>query len=404
MKVSIDFGVLDKALNTVSKAINDKLSVEEHKNVIFWFKNGILTLVGLNAAVTTTVLVDCLGVDGKSEEMHQVHMRELDKIVSAYKGLTRTKAEEIEFEFKENLVTIVVREEMLDGLELNSEHYSQSTRFSIPVLGIPERVKTVLTEVTEYKSEDTVVIPCASISRYLSMLAGPITRDGRDNASTRLYCMDKKIFTIPYNHADVMDNDLDDVFDNFKLSHRVVSYLCDFIVGCNEITVSKQERTESIVLIVDNGYAKAYLIAQPSNDTIRIPSEAGDVSQGKRITLDKYYFRDVLKRMAITEDIVSLSIDLDVGECVVKTKNVKQSVPLQSYEGEGVYQFTMTISLLMDLINNQSFLLPDIDIYFVEADSSVGLTITDGSVSKNGNCLWYISVRELECEDIETIE
>lgn len=411
MKIQVEYDTFNKALNAVVRATNDRMTADDYRNVIFWVKNGVLTLVGINSAVMTMVVVDCIDMSGAvDEEIYQIRSKELERIVSAYKGLTRTKPKDINIRFDSGRAEIKVSEEKLSGVTLDEYIYNQSTKFVTMLIPVQERVKMKMGMADKYKSSEEVKIQTSAINRYLGLLAGPIVKEGRDNAATRLYCFDNKMMTMPYMYAVVMNNDLPKYFNDFVMTYKVVGYLNDFVNEGEDISFSKYDADEGIVLKVDNGYATAYLTVLKVNDNFGVPNGIGDMDKGDKVIVDKYYFRDVLKRLDVTDmgsgGMVGIKVDLDNGVFIAQTKTVKLGVPLQSYTGQGVYNFAISIPLLGELINNKPYLQSDIEIYFNKddrEDDRLGLTITDSSVSKNGNKLWYIGLRGLECDIIDTL-
>lgn len=413
MKISLKYEVMDKALNTLMPIINDKLLAEDLKNVTLHIKGDVGKLVATSTQITSAVDTDLLEVEftdediveidseGRKEAFVQMRAKELDNILSTFKGLKRTKVSKITLNVDETSVVMDVHEEPIDKEMPNAEKYVRVTKFRLVRLRIRgillDEIKSVQT-----KPASNVEIPTGDLLLYVNALLPNIKNEKRDTFNAINYS-DNYIYTSSSSYVAVMNNAFEEVgvdcLNGFRLQNSKADFLKSFVndVEKVEFTKSLLERGGVLLTVVKPG-AIATLKCPDMSKVRDISSEISNLSELKGIEVDKIYLLDVLKRVKLSSDIINVEVDTLNRLMKLKSKTVVQELPILSNKGaEGVYKFTLKVDVVDSLIFAHTNMFDDV---LTMAFKNEGNTVT--LVCSDSTELWQTVIKGLPQQELKT--
>lgn len=413
MKISLKYEVMDKALNTLMPIINDKLLAEDLKNVTLHIKGDVGKLVATSTQITSAVDTDLLEVEftdediveidseGRKEAFIQMRAKELDNILSTFKGLKRTKVSKITLNVDETSVVMDVHEEPIDKEMPNAEKYVRVTKFRLVRLRIRgillDEIKSVQT-----KPDTNVEIPTGDLLLYVNALLPNIKNEKRDTFNAINYS-DNYIYTSSSSYVAVMNNAFEEVgvdcLNGFRLQNSKADFLKSFVndVEKVEFTKSLLERGGVLLTVVKPG-AIATLKCPDMSKVRDISLEISNLSELKGIEVDKIYLLDVLKRVKLSSDIINVEVDTLNRLMKLKSKTVVQELPILSNKGaEGVYKFTLKVDVVDSLIFAHTNMFDDV---LTMAFKNEGNTVT--LVCSDSTELWQTVIKGLPQQELKT--
>lgn len=413
MKISLKYEVMDKALNTLMPIINDKLLAEDLKNVTLHIKGDVGKLVATSTQITSAVDTDLLEVEftdediveidseGRKEAFIQMRAKELDNILSTFKGLKRTKVSKITLNVDETSVVMDVHEEPIDKEMPNAEKYVRVTKFRLVRLRIRgillDEIKSVQT-----KPDTNVEIPNGDLLLYVNALLPNIKNEKRDTFNAINYS-DNYIYTSSSSYVAVMNNAFEEVgvdcLNGFRLQNSKADFLKSFVndVEKVEFTKSLLERGGVLLTVVKPG-AIATLKCPDMSKVRDISLEISNLSELKGIEVDKIYLLDVLKRVKLSSDIINVEVDTLNRLMKLKSKTVVQELPILSNKGaEGVYKFTLKVDVVDSLIFAHTNMFDDV---LTMAFKNEGNTVT--LVCSDSTELWQTVIKGLPQQELKT--
>lgn len=404
---------MDKALNTLMPIINDKLLAEDLKNVTLHIKGDVGKLVATSTQITSAVDTDLLEVEftdediveidseGRKEAFIQMRAKELDNILSTFKGLKRTKVSKITLNVDETSVVMDVHEEPIDKEMPNAEKYVRVTKFRLVRLRIRgillDEIKSVQT-----KPDTNVEIPTGDLLLYVNALLPNIKNEKRDTFNAINYS-DNYIYTSSSSYVAVMNNAFEEVgvdcLNGFRLQNSKADFLKSFVndVEKVEFTKSLLERGGVLLTVVKPG-AIATLKCPDMSKVRDISLEISNLSELKGIEVDKIYLLDVLKRVKLSSDIINVEVDTLNRLMKLKSKTVVQELPILSNKGaEGVYKFTLKVDVVDSLIFAHTNMFDDV---LTMAFKNEGNTVT--LVCSDSTELWQTVIKGLPQQELKT--
>lgn len=413
MQVSIKYDVMEKALSTLMPIVNDKLLAEDLKNVTLHIKGDKAKLVATSTQITSAVDVaisdleytefDIVDVteDGEKEIFIQMRAKELDNILSTFKGLKRTEVKKITLNVDETSIVMDVYEEASDKEMPNADKYSRVTKFRLVRL----RIRGILLD--EIKSVQTkplsnVEIPSAELLLYINPLLPNIKNEKRDTFNTINYS-EKYIYTSSSSYVAVMHNDFEDglgvaCINGFRLQNSKADFLKSFIGDVEKVEFTKSELERGGVLLTVCKQGAIATLKCPDMSKVRdISAEITDLGELKGIEIDKVYLLDVLKRVKLSSDVINIEVDTLNRVMKLKTKSVVQELPILANNGsEGVYKFTLKVDVIDSLIFAHTSVFPNtLRMAFKNEGNTVTLVCSDESG------LWQTVIKGLPQQELK---
>lgn len=424
MKISIKYDVVDKALHTLMPIINDKLLAEDLKNVTLHVKGDVGKLVATSTQITSAVDTDLnevifeeedivdIDADGNKEAFIQIRAKELDNILSTFKGLKRTKVTNIVFNVDETSVVMDVYEEAIDANMPNADKYKRVTKFRLVRLRIRgillDEIKSVQNKPTE-----SVGIPTDELDLFVNSLLPNIKNEKRDTFNT-INFNEKYIYTTSSSYVAVMTNTFPIVekdeegndrglgiecMQGFRLQNSKADFLKSFLNDVDKVEFTKTAMTRGGVLLTIVKPGAIATLKCPDMSRVRdISSEISDLSELKGIEVDKIYLIDVLKRVKLSSDIINVEVDTLNRLMKLKSKTVVQELPILSNNGgEGIYKFTLKVDVVDSLIFAHSNDFDDtLKMVFRNEGNTVTLICSDRSN------MWQTVIKGLPQQELKT--
>ena len=140
MKFSADFSELAKALDFCNIILNDKTVEEKMRNVIFMVRPEGVTAVGYNALTFAKQTLEKASVDEVDPAGYdfQVKSSDLNKIISSFNSLYKTKVETVDFELDGVRIKVTVHEV---AIKEEDERLNQSPEFFLECPPILANIK-----------------------------------------------------------------------------------------------------------------------------------------------------------------------------------------------------------------------------------------------------------------------
>lgn len=363
MKIVTTYAEMTRALNAVLAVVSDKLLQEDLRTLTFWKNGDVLKVVANNAFVSTMTDFDgelefAEGEEVLDEVFVQLKVNDLKNILATYSNLHVTEVESLVFDIRNNEIRLEVHEEAVDKNADNADKFSKVIRHKLMRVRVTETMKrnihTFCDELGE--NQEYIQLSTAEILGYIEPLLPAVTKMQNDGIFSRMYFLKDYIFIIPQTYAAVIDNRLDDEvkeqFSDFVLTNSVASFFKTFFGMYETVEFRKKAVNDIVNLVVKTDDTTAMIRAF---STKKVPNISEyNIMPENFISLDRYYFSDVLKRISNSNADATFKVVIN-GEdssLTVINKGVTQSIPINKAKGEGEYCFTLNSELLASLTFN----------------------------------------------------
>lgn len=349
MKLTCNFDTLLSCLIPISTVVEDSLSSEDMKNVIFRISSdGTVKLVGINKLITYKKPIPSgeYSVEPAGEEEYnenglfymQIKSKELISFLNTFKSMKKTKAESVTFETFRNKVKTTVLERDTDSSIPESELKPHISSWMFDNLPIKPYSFTKINQV--FPTEGETVVETNAFSWYATSLL-PIMSNAGTNMYSKLTFGADKVVAFNISFTALLDNLLPDIFQGVTLAYRTISFLKDVI--CCESTVNCNKTDEDICFQSDS--FEAFVHYGKDVAEYKVYLDRFDKTHG--VVLDRQYFRDVLKRLSLGNDMITFAVLPETGEIEVSNSKFNQTLGVLNIKG-------------MDEIGKISFkILPD---------------------------------------------
>lgn len=347
MQISVSYEALLNTINGVSSVVEDAQNAEEMKNIIFKVEKGTskVKLIGVNQYITFrselpefTYEVECDEAEfgGSDAYYMQMKSKELFQFLNAFKGVRRTKVERVKLIVVQHKIKLVVVESDLEtGVERNSTLMSDN-------LPVKQSMLKVIS--TETPKDNVLTEDSSKILMYTSSVL-PIMQNGNSLYSSMVFGEDS---VVAFNPAFTVlcTNMLCDVFKGITLPYRAVSFL-KAVIGQlgGYISVVK---TDAYICCFTDG-VEAF---------IRYDRRVPDYSKYKElcgrehaVSLDRLYFKDVLRRLCSSTDAVELALDSEKGIFSIRNSRFEQEIPIIQSKGLAELGTRVAFKILPDVLN-----------------------------------------------------
>lgn len=368
MKVSLKFDELSSVLGVCATIINDKSVDDKMKNVIFLFHGSEGVVVGYNAFTFARLPLGYVEVDDIPDEgwEFQLKVSDLNKILSSFSTLSRTKVSTISFYKSGVKIGIEVHEEAVEGADERLSQTSNFTLESAPILA------NVLKEIHMGFPEDGEILSSDYLSVYLDSLIPLLSSEGG-----KLCFAPDYVFTISSKMSAFFVNKLTDAFKEITLSYSSVNFLkklCERYPE-SDLIVRKIDRYLCIQAEGTESFMKYQRVSQNYKPYVeRFKKDLG-------IVVDRMYLRDVIRRMGnmsqdgkmFVQDDGTLRVVNEVFEQLIPINNIRPGT-----EGVG---FNVSIPLLDKVIIGKDNMMgcDEVFIYFVQTPRGYTVYLSDKS-------------------------
>lgn len=327
MQLTCNFDTLLSCLVPISTVVEDSLSSEDMKNVIFRISADEVKLVGINKLITykKPIPVGEFSINPAENEFNenglfymQIKSKELISFLNTFKSMKRTKAESVTFETFRNKVKATVLEKDTDTEE---PHISSWTFDNLPIKPYSyNKINQV------FPTEGESNVATNAFSWYATSLL-PIMSNTGTNMYSKLTFGEDKVVAFNTSFTALMDNILPEIFRGITFSYRAISFLKDVICCVDTVNCNKTE--EDICFQSDS--FEAFVSYGRDVADYKVYVQRFDKSHG--VVLDRQYFRDVLKRLSLGSDMITFAILPETNEVEVSSSKFHQTLGVLNIKG-----------------------------------------------------------------------
>ena len=351
MRFTCEYPTLVNNLTDISNVIEDSMSSDELKNIIFMFTrdsdgNGNAVMIGVNQLITfrRTIEYDKYSLELTDEELAdgayylQLKNKELLDFLNSYKTVRKTTVKEVSFELTDRNL---IRCKVLETDNQTEQPYISSWTFNNVVL--KPNVKAIISYVAP-APESLVEIESVTLLFHTRNLL-PIMTNVSSLYGQMLMGDD---FVVAFNSAYVtlMKNATDSkgVFEGVKLSYRAIAFIDKIICAEDYVSVAKME--QHIYFKTSN--SEAFIVYDTKMAEYRNYVEA--FKRDHAITLDRVMLKDILKRLSLTKD--SVEITIKSADSVVSLANTKYTQEIPLIQNKAMDEFgTVGFKIMPDVLN-----------------------------------------------------
>ena len=328
MKLKCSFDSLTGTLSGVSSVVEDAMSSEVMKNIIFRVhKDHKVDLIGINQVITYRINLpegdyetEFDEAEFKDSEVYymQVKSKELTAFLNTFKSVRRTRVTDVIIEPVGVKIKVTVLEEDLDG---DGKHKSAWLFDNIPIK--PNLLESIS---LKYPEDNIALVDTTSILFYTANLL-PIMQNGSVALYSRLTFGGDKVVAFTASFNTLMTNVLPDTLKGISLTYRAIAFMKNVICNVPSVEVSRTDR--HLCFRTDN--AEAFIIYDTRMADYRMYLDM--FKKDHAIVLDRKYFKDVLKRLSIVNDSVEFKISSSENIVSVKNSKFGQDIPILQTKG-----------------------------------------------------------------------
>lgn len=395
MKVTFNYEKLLENLTDLSLVVEDVMSGEDMKNIIFRFTKDNITLVGINQLVTfkrvLTSDIYNLEIDDKELEKDgvaymQIKSKELIGYLNSYKALRRTEVEDVELSLVNDLTVVckVSERSTEDG-----QIYVSSYNFSNVPIKPNILSKINLTAPDEIAGD---VIPMVDILLYTKNML-PLMKNDTGLFGQLVFGEDGVVVAFNAAFNTFMYNKLPASFNGIKLSYRAISFIDKIFSTGTELVAKKldkylylySEGTNSEAFITFDGRLPNYSVTKD----LFVKDHA--------FVLDRVYLKDILKRLSLVNESVEFRVKCEEDIIEVKNSKFRQTIPILNKKALEEYT-QINFKILPDTLNkviigDDAEFSPNVNIYYCPlSNNDAMLVFTDSSSPDGVHQYWFSTV------------
>lgn len=359
MRAKVSFSELSSVLGYVNTILADKTVDEKMKNVIFLVEKDEVTVVGYSALTFARTKLNDVEVEGIDEDWDfQVKSAELNKIITSYSNLNKTKVDYIEFDSFKNKIKVIIHEE---AIKEEDARLAQTGSFLLDSIPIQEKVKN---DIHMDFPEETDSILSSDLLLYIDSLFPLMSNDSSSSLVSKLNFSNEYIFVTASYISSFFVNKLPYAFKDLTLGYSSVSFLKKLSEGVESLNV---QRTEGY-LCVESGMTEAFLRYQKVK--VKYDPYVKRMNTDNGIVLDRLYLKDVLRRMMVSsQDGVVQMKELGLE---VSNDGFTQIIPINNKKGDVEnLKFKMSIPVMVKtILGNDSFFPEEVFLYFVKTGAT----------------------------------
>lgn len=374
MRFSSKYDELIANLNDLASVVEDSLSSDSVKNIVFKLTKGNETepsrvcMIGINQFITfkrfmhedsVQVTLEDGECDSNGVMLFQLNCKELRSYLDSYKSLRRTYVEEVIFEPSHGKIKCTVieknsytqeqitemqnagQDELLDHEIHSYWHFSNIPidRSVMNAIGYtaPE------TELTQLQS--------VNITMYTATLL-PIMQNGTNLYSYMMFD-DEHVIAFAQAYTVVMNNQITEggIFTGLRLQYRAIAFLNKVICNDEVIQVAKTDRH----IYIKTDLSEAFILYDTT-----MPAYQAQLDLFKKdhvVTVDRLYLKDVLKRLSLEND--SIEVGIKAGENKISLSNSKFGQDIDIVYKRGFDEFESIKFRVMPEVLNKAIIGDD---------------------------------------------
>ena len=372
MRVRVDFNELSQALSYANTVLSDKSVEEKSKNFIFCVSKDTFLVVGYSAFIFSRTELENWEIEEDLPEegwSFQVKASELNKIVSSFSSLYRTKVTEMNFYDEGVRVGVNIHEEPINEADARLEQDSKFFLENAPITG------KVMAEIKTDFPQEADVLDGADLSLYLETLFPIMSNDTSSSLSSKINFAEDYVFVITSSMSAFMQNKLPDALKDLTLTYSSALFLKKLCLASEAgVNIAKLDK----YLCIQSGNTEAFMKYQKVKINYKIYVDRRSKDNG--IVVDRFYLKDVLKRMGNLSTDGKVTI-LENGDMQVENSNFNQVIPVNNSKGEvqGM-TFNISVPILEKLILGMDEVFSgDLFLYFVQISRGYIVYVSDNT-------------------------
>lgn len=356
MKVTVSYQGLMNVLAFPNTILSDKSVEDKMKNVIFLVKPEGVKVVGYNVFTFSRTDMDIVESEDIPENgwEFQVKASSLNKILSSFSSLYKTKVEKVSFADNGVKIKLSVYEEAIKEEDSRLAQVSEFHLENVPVLS------NVNHEIHMDFPEGVELLSSGDLSLYIDSLMPLMSNDSAGSNASKLNFAPDYVFVMSGYMSAFFKNRLPEAFKGMALSYSSINFLKKLVEGVDSINVCRIDK----YLCVQSGSTEAFMKYQ----NIKLKYEAYLKKMDKKlgVSVDRFYLKDVLKRMGNVATDGKMFITED-GNLNVVCTGFQQNIPLNKVKSETAgIGFNVTIKYFESaIIGKEDVFSGDVFIYFV---------------------------------------
>lgn len=392
MRFSCKYDDIITNLGDVAVAVEDSLSNEDARTIIFQISENEIKLIGISQYITFkrtlapegyTLSVEPTELNDKGIMYLQFKSKELMNYLNSYKSLRRSVVEEVIFETMENnrvKCTVIEAEKRIESRGSNNAEEAaylgvayedeveeaplKKFRSSWVFDSIPIKPNLFGNINLSAPEAEVVEIPSEAVSTVIAPLL-PLVSTGTDIFSSLMFD-DKSVVATTQGFQTIYSNILccaGDVFNGIKLNHRCISFLNKLSQGDETLGVARTERH----IYVKSSQSETFLIYDTKMANYK--NTLNMVVKDHYVSLNRIYLKDVLKRLSIGNDTIEVNIKASEGYINVSNSRFSQDIDIHVQTGMENYP-NIRFKIMPEILN-KSIIGEDIEYNDVNIDGGV---------------------------------
>lgn len=368
MKISLKFEEFTSKMGYVNTILGDKSVEEKLRNLIFLVEGNEVKLVAYNAFtfVRSTFEDAEIDLEGHEKWNFQIKAGEINKIISAFSNLYKTKVSGIEFSDEGVRIKLLLHEVAKEESDSRLNRDSEFLFENAPLLPkIEEEIKMSF-------PEDVDMISSADMLLYLDSLYPLLTNDTSNGLGSKINFAKDYVFVISAAMSSFMVNKLPEAFHDLCLTYSSSGFLKKMTESSENIGVARIEK----YLCIQEGNTEAFMKYQKVK--VNYSMYVNKRSKDKGIVIDRLYLKDVLKRMATVEASGTFKVEGD--ELFVNNSNFNQTIPLNNKKDADGVSFNISIPVLeKTILGKDEVFTNDLFLYFVDTARGYLVFLSDST-------------------------
>lgn len=387
MRLSTSFEVLTDTIGKVASVVDDSMSSEELRNIIFSVSENELKLIGVSQLITYRKRIelgdfrvqfdetDAPKISADGYYYFQLNSKELTGFLNTFKSMKRTKPSDVIFEPKKGdlIMSVTVVEDSLDDAEVKNH-----STWDFDNVSINKRIFTEMSKPLPADDANWSMVQTKAILYYTANMLPIMAADGGGTLYNILTFGEDFVVGFNQRFNTLMKNVLPDEFKGISLNYRAILFMKNVICDSEMISVSKVENQ----LVFKTDDSEAFI-----NFLTKMPAYRSFVESYREdngIAIDRQYFKDVLKRLSLVNESITFSISPEKDTISVSNKKFHQEIPiLVKKEMDALGEVKLKVGpqvFQQAIIGDDSQFAPETFLYFVKGEHGGYTTIfTDSS-------------------------
>lgn len=370
MKIKVDFNELSDALSYANTVLSDKSVEEKAKNFIFCISKDKFLVIGYSAFIfSRTELENWESEEDLPEDgwSFQVKASELNKIITSFSSLFRTKVSEMHFYDEGVRIGVNIHEEPINEADARLEQDSKFYLENAPI------TSKVMTEIKSEFPEDVEVLDGGDLSLYLETLFPLMSNDTSGSLSSKINFAEDYVFVITSSMSAFMQNKLPDALKELTLTYSSAMFLKKLSLSSEAgVNIAKVDK----YLCIQSGNTEAFMKYQKVKVNYKIYVNKRSKDLG--VVVDRLYLKDVLKRMGNLAPDGKVHM-LENGDMQVENDRFNQVIPINNSKGDvASLSFNISVPILEKLILGADEVFNgDLFMYFVPTSRGYVVYLSD---------------------------